>query len=199
MTVRRADVERENARLRARQSEFRAAADVVAAAWRSFPEVVTIALIGSVAKPLRKEVPRFQPFRRHGIELWHECGDLDLAVWLDSLDRLGDLRRARDLALRQACESGTGIRVASHQVDTFLFEPVSNRYLGRLCSFAQCPKGKRDCLPPGCGAIPFNKLVDGFQPDDTLLAGAVPLYDRASGATWRAADLPAVGDSPASA
>jgi hypothetical protein len=199
MTIRNADVERENARLLARQSEFRAAADVVAAVWRAFPEVQAIALIGSVAKPLRKEVPRFQPFRRHGIELWHECGDLDLAVWLDSLDRLGDMRRARDLALLQVCESGSGIRVANHQVDTFLFEPVSNRYLGRLCSFAQCPKGKRDCLTPGCGAVPFNKIVEGFLPDDTLLTGAVLLYERASGSTWRAADLPAVGDSSASA
>ena len=199
MTIRRADIERENARLLARQSEFRAAADVVVVAWRSYPEVQTIALIGSVAKRLRKEVPRFQPFRRHGIELWHECGDLDLTVWLDRLDRLGDMRRARDLALRLACDSGTGIRVANHQVDTFLFEPGRDHYLGRLCSFAQCPKGKRDCLTPGCGAIPFNKIVEGFRPDDTLLAGAVPLYDRASGATWRAVDLPTVGDSSASA
>jgi hypothetical protein len=192
MTIRRAEIERENARLLARQREFRAAADVVAAAWRSFPEVQAIGLIGSVAKPLRKEVPRFQPFRQHGIELWHECGDLDLAVWLDSQDRLGDMRRARDLALRQACDSRTGIRVANHQVDTFLFEPGSDRYLGRLCSFAQCPKGKRDCLTPGCGAVPFNKIVEGFRPDDTQLAGAVPLYERAS-------DQPVAGDSSASA
>jgi hypothetical protein len=199
MTIHRTEIERENARLLARQSEFRAAADMVVAAWRAFPEVQAIALIGSVAKPLRKEVPRFQPFRRHGIELWHECGDLDLAVWLDSRDRLGDMRRARDLALRRACESGSGVSVANHQVDVFLFEPGSDRYLGRLCSFAQCPKGKRDCLTPGCGAVPFNKVVEGFRPDDTLLAGAVPLYERASGSTWRAADLPAAGDSLASA
>lgn len=199
MTIRRADIDRENARLLARQSEFRAAADVVIAAWRAFPEVQAIALIGSVAKPLRKEVPRFQPFRRHGIELWHECGDLDLAVWLDSQDRLGDMRRAHDLALRRACESGSGVSVANHQVDTFLFEPISNCYLGRLCSFAQCPKDKRDCLAPGCGTVPFNKIIEGFRLDDTLLAGAVPLYERASGSTWRAADLPVAGDSSAPA
>jgi hypothetical protein len=92
------------------------------------------------------------------------------------------MRRARDLALRLACESGSGISVASHQVDTFLFEPRSNRYLGRLCSFAQCSKGKRDCLVPGCGSVPFNKVVEGFVQRDDLLAPAVMLYDRDSGA-----------------
>jgi hypothetical protein len=189
MTVRRAEIERQNAYLLARQREFRAAADVVVAAWRSFAEISAIALIGSTAKQLWKEVPRVQPFRHHGIELWHECKDLDLAVWLDRQDRLGEMRRVRDLALRQACESGSGIRVANHQVDTFLFEPGSDRYLGRLCAFAQCPKGKRDCLTPGCGTIPFNKVVDGFRPGADLLTGAVPLYERASGQVWCAADL----------
>lgn len=164
MTVRRAEIERQNAHLLARQREFRAAADVVVAAWRSFAEVSAIALIGSVAKPLWKEVPRFQPFRHQGIELWHECKDLDLAVWIDGQERLGEMRRSR--------------------------------YLGRLCAFAQCPKGKRDCLTSGCGTIPFNKVVDGFQPQADLLAGAVPLYERASGRVWCAADLPATGESP---
>lgn len=46
---------------------------------------------------------------------------------------------------------------------------------------------------------PVQKIIEGFRPDHTLLAGAVPLYGRASGSTWRAADLPAAGDSPASA
>lgn len=193
MTIRRAEIERENAFLMDRQRQFRLAADVVAEAWRRFPEVLAIALIGSVAKPLWQEVPRFQPFRRQGIELWHECTDLDLAVWLDHQERLGSLRGARDLALRRAYESGTGISVANHQVDTFLFEPDSDRYLGRLCAFAQCPKGKRDCETPGCGAIAFNKVIDGFQPTPDLLAGAVPLYERASGRVWLAADLPPPG------
>ncbi|MFD2234231.1 hypothetical protein [Phaeospirillum tilakii] len=191
MSIRRAEIERQNAFLINRQLHFRLAADVVAEAWCRLPEVSAIALIGSVAKPLWKEVPRFQPFRRQGVELWHECTDLDLAVWLDHQECLGQLRRARDLALRRAYESGTGISVANHEVDTFLFEPGSDRYLGRLCAFTQCPKGKRDCETPGCGAIPFNKVFEAFQPMPDLLAGAVPLYERASGAVWRAADLPA--------
>jgi hypothetical protein len=140
MTVRRAEIERQNAYLLARQREFRAAADVVASAWRTFAEVSAVALIGSTAKQLWKEVPRFQPFRHHGIELWHECKDLDLAVWVDRQDRLGEVRRARDLALRQACESGAGIGVANHQVDTFLFEPGSDRYLDACARSPNAPR-----------------------------------------------------------
>jgi hypothetical protein len=58
--------------------------------------------------------------------------------------------------LRLAYEWGAGISVVDHQMDVFLFEPGTDRYLGRLCSFNQRPKEKRDCLVPGCGAVPFN-------------------------------------------
>lgn len=118
-----------------------------------------MAVIGSVAGPLGKEVPRFSEFPRAGIEVWHECGNLDLALWLDSQERLHDLRRAKNLGLRNAHVSG--ISVANHEVAVFLFEPGSNRHLGRLSQFNQCPKGKRDCLVPGCGTIPFNKTIEG--------------------------------------
>ena len=129
--MRRAALEEENERMIRRQREFRAAADVVARAWLAFPEVQAVAVIGSVAKALWKEVPRFSEFRRARIEIWHECSDLDLALWIDSQHRLGELRRAANLALRDAFEAGTGISVASHQLDVFLIEPGSDRYLGR--------------------------------------------------------------------
>src|SRR5215510_6021731 len=108
----------------------------------TFEEVQAVAVIGSVAKPLWKEVPRFREFRRAGIEVWHECGDLDLALWIDSQHRLEELRRAIDRALRKAYEEGIGVSVVSHQLDVFLIEPDSNRYLGRLCNFNRCPKDK---------------------------------------------------------
>lgn len=72
----------------------------------------------------------------------------------------------------------------------FLFQAGSDRYLGRLCSFSECPKGKKDCMVPGCGAVAFNKVVPGFVSRADLLAGAITLYDRSSGFTARAADLP---------
>jgi hypothetical protein len=115
--MRKSDIEQENRFLLERQRQFRAAADVIVEAWMAFPEVHAIALIGSVAVPLWKEVPRFREYRRRGIELWHECHDLDLAVWIESQDRLGELRRARDRALTKACEAGTGLYVVSELAD----------------------------------------------------------------------------------
>src|SRR5882757_9268647 len=114
--MRRAAIDEQNRHMLERQRQFRAAADVVTDAWMRFREVAAVAVIGSVAKPLWKEVPRFREFRRAGIEVWHECSDLDLALWLDSQERLGELRRAASLALREAFEKGTGISVADHQL-----------------------------------------------------------------------------------
>lgn len=190
--MRRADIEEQDRYLLNQQRQFRTAADIVTDAAMAFPEVKAVAVIGSVAKPLWKEVPRFREFRREGIEVWHECKDLDLAIWLDSQHRLGELRRARDLALRRAYEAGEGPGVAGHQVDVFLFEPGSDRYLGRLCKFNRCPKGKPDCAVAGCGAIPFNKRIEGFTPYADILAGVdrAMLYERGLGRLRSALDLP---------
>jgi len=192
--MRRAAIDEQNRLLIERQRQFRMAADVVVEAWMAFPEVAAIAVIGSVAKRLWKEVPRFREFRAKRIEVWHECGDLGLAVWLNSQHRLGELRRTRDLALRRAHEAGIGSSVANHQVDAFLFEPGSDRYLGRLCSFNQCPKHKPECLVPGCGATPFNKRIPDFTPHADLLAPAAyaMLYKRGVGRLRSAFDLPTV-------
>jgi hypothetical protein len=177
-----------------RQRQFRAAADTVADAWGAFPEVQAVAVIGSVAKPLWKEVPRFSEFHRRGVEIWHECSDLDLALWLHSQERLGELRRAASHALRQAYELGTGAGVVTEQLDIFLFAAGSEHYLGRLCRYSECPKGKPQCLVPGCGAVPFNKRVAEFEPKADLLAPAsyATLYERGIGRLRSALDLPTV-------
>lgn len=89
--------------------------------------------------------------------------------------------------------------VVGHQLDVFLFEPESDRYLGRLCSFNECPKGKRDCLVPACGETPFNKRIMDFEPRADLLAPAVSamLYQRGVGLLRSALDLPTVDDEMA--
>lgn len=114
--------------------------------------------------------------------------DIDLVLWLDSQERLRASGRAKDTALRGALAEIGGL--ATHGVDTFLLEPGSDRYLGRLCHFAQCPKGKPDCRTPGCGAIAFNKVVPGFTLRRDLLATARVLYRRDVGIVLRAVDLP---------
>lgn len=174
-----------------RQHESRVAADLVTDTWMGFPEVRAVAVIGSVAKALWKEVPRFREFRREGIEVWHEWSDLDLALWLDSQERLGKLRSVAVRALRTAYDK-TGLGVANHQLDVFLIEPDSNRYLGRLCSFNECPKGKPECHVTGCGVVPFNKQVAAFTPDADFLAPArhAMLYERSLGRLRSALDLP---------
>jgi hypothetical protein len=195
--LKRAEIEEQNRHLLRLQYDFRRAADIVADALMTFEEVEAIAVIGSVAKPLWKEVPRFREYRRAGIEVWHECKDVDLAVWISSQLRLGELRRARDTALRRAYESGKGPGTANHQVEIFLIEPGTDRHLGRLCSFNACPKGKPECGVAGCGAIPFNKVVDGFVPYADLLASAsyAMLYQRGAGRLRSALDLPGIHDA----
>ena len=102
---------------------------------------------------------------------------MNAAIWIwlfgsDSQGRLGQLRRSAVRALRAAQDKGAGIFVANHQLDIFLIEPDTDRYLGGLCSFNQCPKGKPECRVVGCGAVPFNKQVAAFTPDADLLASA---------------------------
>ncbi len=196
--MKRAKIEEQNRYLLRQQHDFRQAADIVTDALMSFEEVEAVAVIGSVAKPLWKEVPRFFEFRRAGVEVWHECKDLDLAVWISSQHRLGALRRARDQALREAYQAGTGPSTANHQVEIFLIEPATDRYLGRLCNFNACPKDKPQCHVPGCGAIPFNKRVEGFEPYADLLvsAGYAMLYRRGSGRLRSAMELPGPDDRP---
>lgn len=192
--MQRAEIEEQNRFLLERQRQFRIAADVVTDAWRAFPEVQAVAVIGSVAKALWKEIPRFKEFRRERIPVWHECADLDLALWIDSQQRLGELRREASRALSLAYKAGLGTSVVAHQLDIFLIEPGSDRYLGRLCSFSRCPKDKPPCAVPDCGAIPFNKRIEEFTPRADLLAPAsyAMLYQRGMGRLRSALDLPGV-------
>ncbi len=180
-----------NRHLVERQTLFRRAADVAAAALAGFDEVVAVTLFGSVANPLWKEVPRFATYRRAGIALWHECADVDIAVWLSRLDRLREMRRRVNRSLPIVLEE-TGLGVASHQIDIFVLEPGSDRYLGRMCKFKACPANKAACLAPGCGATPFLQQHEGFElhPDALGPARMLRLFDRATGKTRRAVDLP---------
>ncbi len=186
-----AGIAEQNRYLLQRQQEFRLAADAVTAAWSERGEVEAVALFGSVAVALWKEVPRFHTYRRAGIALWHECKDLDLALWLSSTSELGGLRKAKNRALTAMFEE-IGIGVASHQVDVFVLAPGTDSYLGRLCDFNRCPKHKPPCLVPGCGAAPFLKQHKDFVLDPEALAPnrVIRLFDRQSGLLRKAAEAP---------
>ena len=183
-----------NAQALAQYGRFRQAADAVTDVWCVRPDVLAVALIGSLAVMPWKEVPRHSPYRQERVELWHECGDVDLALWLTSLEDLNGLRRIKDRALRDLYKR-TGNGTASHQIDTFLLEPGTDQYLGRLCNFNRCPKGRRDCQTPGCGTVPHLKQHTGFrwQPETLDKDRSVRLFDRATGYLARATDLPLPG------
>ena len=184
-------IEQRNHALLRRYRELRHGADAVTAAWRVHPEVIAVSLIGSVARAPWKEVPRFAPYRRARVALWHECKDVDLALWLEHLDSLDGLRRAKARALRTLWDEAS-IGIASHQVDVFILEPVTGRYRGRLCDFNACPKGKIECRVPGCGDVALLRQHEGFRwRSESLAEGrAVRLFERATGLHRRAAELP---------
>jgi hypothetical protein len=175
----RDEIAEENRLLLNDQYRFRRAAEYVAEAFGRLPVVQKVVLFGSVAVPLKKEIPRFRKFRRAGVAVFHECKDVDLAVWVLDLSDLKSLQRARGQALNDLFAE-TEIGVAHHQVDVFLLEPGTDRYLGRLCCFGQCPKGKPDCLVPGCGTPLFLRQFEDFRLDSGVLhpSRTVVLFDR---------------------
>jgi hypothetical protein len=176
------DIRETNRYLQRRQQELRRAAEAVATELAGIHQVQKVVLFGSIAIPLKKEVPRFREYRRNRIAVWHECRDVDLAVWLSDLDDLKSLQRARNRALNDLLQA-EDIGVAHHQVEMFIMEPGSDRYLGRLCSYGQCPKkGKRDCSIEGCGRHRFLAQHEDFTFHSESLASerSVVLFDRNS-------------------
>ncbi len=187
-----AGIERQNFIHLQKYRDFRPAVDLVVEAWCRHSDVAALSVVGSVARAPWKEVPRFQTYRREGIELWHECGDLDLAVWLYAKRDLDGLRKAKNEVVA-GYRNSLGGGVASHQVDAFPLDASTSSYHGRLCQFNRCPKpGKMECLVPGCGSTPFLKKVRGFQWHQATIAEdrSVRLFDRSTGLLRRASSLP---------
>ncbi len=151
-----------------RYKAFRLAAERVAASLSELPIVQKVVLFGSVAAPPRKEVPRFRRLRRAKVAIWHECNDIDLAVWVTDLSALSSLKKAAIRGLQdyeKAVQGKPFPGVPNHQLDIFLFEPDTGRFRGNLCQYGACPKGKIDCEVTGCGAQPFLRLYEDFKFD----------------------------------
>ena len=166
------EIREENRQSLTRQKQFRFAAEYVAQALGQISGVEKVVLFGSVACPLKEEKPRDRKYRRTGSSMLHICKDIDLAVWVSELGCLRALQKASSRALKLLFEV-RNIGVAHHQVDIFVMEPGSNRYLGRLCSYKLCPKGKPECRVPGCGSTPLLR-----QHEDFRLSASALLPDR---------------------
>ena len=176
------EIEEQNQYALSRQRTFSEAAHVVAAGLAGIPSVQKVVLFGSVAKPPYKEVPRFRRLRRAGIEVFHECKDLDLAVWLSDFADLRTLKKAAARALSEWYRGRPNSPgVAHHQVDTFLFDAATNEFRGNLCHYGECPKGKRECAVPHCGDTQFVQIRPGLTLRPDALSGGIVLFDRASG------------------
>jgi hypothetical protein len=173
------DILKESQAMLRRQEQFRIAAQYVADSLSRIPEVQKAVLFGSVAKLLEKEVPRFRKFQRAGIAISHECQDVDMAVWISDLGRLKSIQKARSQALNNLLAEKQ-IGVAHHQLDIFIMQPETNRYLGRLCIFSSCPKGKDKCHVSRCGEIRFLQQHEDFkfEPKDLDDGTGVVLFER---------------------
>jgi len=181
----RQEIEQTNLELFQRHSNFRVAADWIAAELSRLPEVSRVVLFGSVAVPLKKEVPRFREYRRAGIEVWHETQDLDLAVWLSDLAQLPALKKAAAQALnRLRRESGTDVQF--YLLDVFILEPGTDRYWGGLCISRDCPKYRAvQCNVPECGKPRFLRRFAKFSFDPLFLhpSRSQVLFDRGQAPT----------------
>lgn len=189
------EINEENRILRLRYECFRRFAEMLATVAAKLDFVQRIVLFGSVAAPLKKEVPRFRRFRQARIAVWHECKDVDLAVWVSGLTRLRELRCAVSDATNrwQVLANQEPLPGIPHDsVDVFLMAPGSNSYRGNLCHYAQCPKGKPACEVAGCGAQPFLRLYDNFKFDRLAPFGehAVVLFDRDANAATPSDTVP---------
>jgi len=173
------EIQDENRAMLHRHEQFHIAAEYIADRLSNIPEVQKIVLFGSVAGPLDKEIPRFPRLRRLGVPIWHECRDIDLAVWVSNLNRLRALQEARSQALNNLLAE-KHIGVAHHQVDIFVMKPATDCYLGRLCIFSACPKGKNECRVPGCGEPRFLQRHEDSEFDLRNLSETtnIVLFDR---------------------
>ena len=87
--------------------------------------------------------------------------DVDLAIWISSTDELGLIRKALGMPMKEYISSGK-FGVSNNEFDIFLLDAGINKYLGNLCRYATCPKGKDDCNVRGCGKVPHLQKFKQF-------------------------------------
>jgi len=150
-------------RMLRRQKDFRNAARAVAGHLAAMPEVRQVRIFGSVALPLWKEVHRDSRFRHRNIRIYHECANIDLAVRVTSPTGADRMRKVSSRVVADLNDQEIHLHIAHHTFSIHLIDDATGHYLGMACHFNQCPKRKRECQVPGCGAAPFVRILPGFQ------------------------------------
>jgi cupin 2 domain-containing protein len=141
-----------------------------------FPEVERIALFGSLAKPPFRESYRYK--RR--IWAFHEPKDIDMAIWLSSLKNLKVMRRTIATLAESVAKKAPGI--CAGNVELFVFDSKSSKYLGRVCHYKHCPYNDANCRVDGCGKPSHLKIASDFMlyPDAVSRINSQLLFERTS-------------------
>jgi len=157
-----------------RYQGFTYAATQLAERLIEFPEVERIVLFGSLAKPPFRE--RYRCKKR--IWAFHHPKDIDLAIWLSSLENLGAMRRTLAMLVPSVFKKAPGI--CEGVMELFVFDSHSSKYLGRVCHYKQCPHSNIDCMREGCGKPPHLKIENDFtlRPDAVSRINSQLLFER---------------------
>jgi len=160
-----------------RYQGFIYAAQKLAAQLSEFAEVERIALFGSLAKPPFRERYRY----KKRIWAFHEPKDIDLAIWLSSLDNLGSMRRVLATLIPSVSKKAPGI--CEGAIELFVFSSASSKYLGRVCHYKKCPRGDSNCMIEGCGKPPHLRIDPEFtfRPDAVSRFNSQVLFERTQG------------------
>lgn len=150
-------------RMLRRQADFRNAARAVTERLAAMPEVQQVLLFGSVALPLWKEVPHHKRLRQRNIRIFHECANIDMAVWVSSPAKAELMRKACSQVVNDLARKNIYLSIAHHSFSIHLIQETDDQYLGMVCHFNKCPKHKRECEVPGCGAHPFVQILPWFR------------------------------------
>lgn len=127
------------------------------------PEVCEVRLFGSVALPLWKEVSCHSRLRRRGISVYHQCNNIDMAVWVTSPEGANRMRKTCSQVVQELNEREIHLSIAHHTFCLHLVDASEHRYLGMVCHYSQCPKHKPACAVPGCGAHKFVQILPWFR------------------------------------
>jgi hypothetical protein len=162
-----------------RQCLLRWAGRSVAIAMSELPEIHKVVEFGTVAQPLTKEVSRLYD----DVKVFHECQDLDLAVWTSDLSRLKQLKSAAKRGITSLGHTPCGYVPCQH-LDVHLFDAAVGEYRGRLCFFDDCPRRNRpQCFFKNCGAAQSLGQFPNyrFNPAQFEAEPKVTLFDRGTG------------------
>ena len=105
--------------------------------------------------------------------------DVDLAIWVSNTNQFGLIRRALSAGINEFISRGK-YGVSNNEFDIFLIDSESNKFLGNLCRYATCPKGKDDCSVRGCGKVPHLQKFKQFTffPDAANQDKRIDIYDK---------------------